>query len=410
MRKGPLPILFVFVVVDLLGFSLILPLLPYYAKAFSASPLIIGLLGTSNALAQVLAAPLIGRFSDRFGRRPLLLLGTFAGFACFLMLGLARSLTMIFASRIINGLLGGNQALAQAYITDVTDEKDRARNLGVLGAAFGVGFIIGPALGGFLSSFGNSVPAFAAAGLSLVNFLWIAVALPESLTAERRRAAAGGRQPPITARAMVAAMRRPRVGPLLTTIFVYSLAFGVFTATFALYALRQLGLSAQFTGYILAYVGVILVLVQALAVGPLTARFSEARIIVMALPIVGFTLLAWGFVPNVPLLLVVFAPMSAAAGILGTVINSALTKSVSRDEIGGTLGISTSLQSLTQVISPVLGGFLLGQLGAWSLGLLGALMMAGLTWFAFKQVLPSERAAGSSGWAAARTEPTRTPE
>ena len=393
MRKGPLPILFVFVVVDLLGFSLILPLLPYYAKTFSASPLLIGLLGTANALAQVVAAPLIGRFSDRFGRRPLLLLGTFAGFACFLMLGLAKSLTMVFASRIINGLLGGNQALAQAYITDVTDEKDRARNLGVLGAAFGVGFIIGPALGGFLSSFGNSVPAFAAAGLSLVNFIWIAAALPESLPADRRRAgAAAGGQPPISARAMVAAMRRPRVGPLLTTIFIYSLAFGVFTASFSLYALHQLRLSAQFTGYILAYVGVILVLVQAVAVGPLTARFSEARIIVMALPVVGLTLLAWGFVPNVPLLLVVFAPMSAAAGILGTVINSALTKSVSRDEVGGTLGISTSLQSLTQVIAPVLGGFLLGQLGAWSLGLLGALMMAGLTWFAWRRVLPSERA------------------
>ena len=397
MRKSPLPILFVFVVVDLLGFSLILPLLPYYAKAFSASPVVIGLLGTANALAQVIAAPLIGRFSDRFGRRPLLLMGTFAGFACFLMLGLAKSLTVIFASRIINGLLGGNQALAQAYITDVTHERDRARNLGVLGAAFGVGFIIGPALGGFLSSFGNSVPAFAAAGLSLVNFLWIAVALPESLPTNRRGtggsgAAGAGRQPPITARAMVAAMRRPRVGPLLTTIFVYSLAFGVFTASFSLYAMRKLGLSAQFTGYILAYVGVILVLVQAVAVGPLTARLSEARIIVIALPVVGLTLLAWGFVPNVPLRLVVFAPMSAAAGILGTVINSALTKSVSRDEVGGTLGISTSLQSLTQVISPVLGCFLLGQLGAWSLGLLAALMMAGLTWFAWRRVLPSERA------------------
>jgi len=153
VKKSPLPILFVFVVVDLLGFSLIL------------------------------------------------LLGTFAGFACFLILGLARSLVLVFASRILNGLLGGNISLAQAYITDVTDEKSRARSLGIIGAAFGIGFVIGPALGGLLSGFGYGVPALAASGLSLVNFAWIAAALPESLSAERR-----------AARALIAALGRPRVG------------------------------------------------------------------------------------------------------------------------------------------------------------------------------------------------------
>ena len=199
-KGSPLPILFTFVVVDLLGYSLILPLLPYYAKTFSATPFVIGLLGTANALAQVIAAPFIGRLSDRFGRRPLLLLGTFAGFGCFLMLGFARSLAMIFASRIINGLLGGNLALAQAYITDVTEEKDRAKSLGIIGSAFGIGFIVGPAMGGFLASFGYGTPALVAAGLALMNFTWILAALPESLSAERRAALAilarGQTEPP----------------------------------------------------------------------------------------------------------------------------------------------------------------------------------------------------------------------
>jgi MFS transporter, DHA1 family, tetracycline resistance protein len=385
--KNPLPILFAFVIVDLLGFSLILPLLPYFAKTFSASAFVIGLLGTANALAQVVAAPLIGRFSDRFGRRPLLLLGTFAGFACFVMLGLAQSLALIFASRVINGLLGGNMSLAQAYITDVTDEKARARSLGILGAAFGIGFVVGPALGGFLSGFGYAVPALAAAGLALLNFLWILFALPESLSAERRAALAVSARPPITARALFGAMRRPRVGPILTTIFFYNLAFGVFTASFSLYALSRLGLSAQSTGYILAYVGVILVLVQGVAIGPLTKRYSEPALIVAAVAVVGITLLAWGFVPNVPLLLVVFLPMSFAAGVLGTVLNSSLTKAVSREEVGGTLGISASLMSVTQVVAPVLGGFLLGSLGPWSLGVLGGAIMGWLALYAWRAIL-----------------------
>jgi len=291
-------------------------------------------------------------------------------------------------------------SLAQAYITDVTDEKSRARNLGLLGAAFGVGFVVGPAMGGFLSTFGYEVPALAAAGLSLVNFIWILAALPESLSVEKRGAIALNPRAPISVRALFAALRRPRVGPLLTSIFVYSVAFGVFTATFALYALEKLGLTAQSTGYILAYVGVILVLVQSLAIGPLTARVSEPRIIVMGVAVVAVTLLAWGFVPNVPLLLVVLAPMAIGAGVLGTVLNSALTKSVSHDEVGGTLGISTSLQSLTQVVAPVLGGFMLGQFGAWSLGVLGALTMGWLftyTWRRVQKAPPVEPPEAVSG-------------
>ncbi len=399
MKKNPLPILFAFVIVDLLGFSLILPLLPYYAKTFSATAFVIGLLGTANALAQVIAAPLIGRMSDRFGRRPLLLLGTFAGFACFLMLGFAQSLVLIFASRIINGLLGGNMSLAQAYITDVTEEKNRARSLGILGAAFGIGFVVGPALGGFLSSFGYAVPAFVAGGLALVNFVWIAVALPESLSTERRGRMAANPRAPVTARALVVAMRRPRVGPLLSTIFFYNLAFGVFTASFSLYALTKLHLSAQSTGYVLAYIGVILVLVQGVAIGPLTKRVSEPRLIVASAAVICLTLLAWGFVPTLPLILLVFLPMSIGAGVLGTILNSALTKSVSHDEVGGTLGIATSLMSLTQVVAPVLGGFLLGQFGAWSLGVLGALLMGWVVTYAWRKILkaPAEGAAVSAG-------------
>jgi DHA1 family tetracycline resistance protein-like MFS transporter len=386
-KRSPLPILFVYVIVELLGYSLILPLLPYYARTFGGTPLLIGLLGTSNAVAQIIGAPFIGRLSDRFGRRPLLILGISASLVAFVMLGLARSLTVILISRVVDGLLGGNIALAQAYITDVTDEKSRAKGLGIIGAAFGIGFIIGPATGGLLSQWGYAVPAFAAAGLCVLNLIWVLVSLPESLTAERRAALAMRPRPPITARALFEALRRPKVGPLLHTRLFYGLAFGLFQANFALFALYRLGLQSRSTGYILAYVGLLAVLVQGLAIGRLTARFAEKQLVLAGVAVMATALLAWGFTPNVPVLLVVLAPLALAGGTLNTVLNSLLTKSVSPDEVGGTLGLSAALQSLSGVIAPVAGGLLIQEIGPWSLGVVGALIMAWLISFVWRHLM-----------------------
>jgi len=388
MKRGPLAIVFVYVVVELLGMSLILPLLPYYAQSLSASALLVGLLGTSNALAQVIGAPIVGRLSDRFGRRPLILVGALATAAGFVLLGFARSLPLLFASRVLDGLLGGNVALAQSYITDVTDEKARAKALGIIGAAFGIGFVIGPAAGGFLSRWGVAVPAFAAAALALVNFVWVLVALPESLTPERRAALAVSPRPPVTAAALLAELRRPVVGPLLTPRLFYALAFGIFQSSFALWASRRLGLEAQQTAFVLTYVGVLSVLVQGLAIGPLTRRFTERTLIVAGIPILGASLLGWAFVPNDPLQLAVLAPTALSAGVLNVALTSTLTKAVARDDVGGTLGLATALQALTGIASPAIGGLLLQAIGPWSLGALAAVILAGLAVFAACRVRP----------------------
>ncbi len=165
----------------MLGFGLILPLLPYYAETFGASDTVIGLLVASYAAAQLLGAPLLGRLSDRFGRRPILLISLVGTLLGFLLLGFASTLFVLFAARILDGITGGNISVAQAYISDVTDSKNRAKGLGMIGAAFGLGFIIGPATGGLLSQWGYAVPAFAAAGLVAINLLMVALWLPESL-------------------------------------------------------------------------------------------------------------------------------------------------------------------------------------------------------------------------------------
>jgi DHA1 family tetracycline resistance protein-like MFS transporter len=182
-------------------------------------------------------------------------------------------------------------------------------------------------------------------------------------------------------------MRRPRFGPLLNVRLFYGLAFATFTGVFALYAQYRLELDSTQTGYVLAYVGFLVVLVQGVAIGRLTKRFPENRLILASVLVLAVTLLAWAFVPNVPLLLIVLAPLSFASGVLNTVINSAITKSVYPEEVGGALGVAASIESLTRVIGPAAGGFVLGALGTWAPGLIGAVIMAWLVSFVWRRLI-----------------------
>jgi len=385
--KKKLALIFGFVFVDLLGYSLILPLLPYYADTFGASITLVGLLGTSNALAQLVAAPIIGRLSDRYGRRPLLIFSIAGTVFSFLLLGFARSLTMLFISRIMDGLLGGNIALARAYITDVTDEKTRSRGLGIIGAAFGVGFIIGPAMGGFLSQFGFNVPAFVAAGLSTINLILVIALLPESLSADDRKKMRSSPHTRFTFTKLREELKRPCVGNLLYIGLFYSLAFTLFQSNFALFTKQRLGLSAQSTSFILTYVGLLSVFVQGFAIGFLTDRFKERTLILSGAVIMTASLFAWGFSPNVPFLLVVLAPISLSAGILNVVLTSQLTKSVYKEDVGGTLGLSAALQTVAQIAMPGIGGVLLDYIGPASLGLTGGTIMAGTALFIYSSLM-----------------------
>jgi DHA1 family tetracycline resistance protein-like MFS transporter len=414
MKNSRLFTIFMVVFIDLLGFSLILPLLPYYAEQFGANPTVVGLLVASYAAASLVGAPLLGRLSDRYGRRPMLLVSVAGTFAGFLLLGLAEPIGswlassiaplavngfvigVLFASRILDGLTGGNITIAQAYISDVTDEKNRAKGLGLIGAAFGLGFIIGPAVGGLLSRWGYYVPAFVAAALAFLNLIQIYFVLPESLTEERRLALSTRQRPPFTIKALLAALQRPKVGPLLNLRFFYGMAFATFQSIFALYAQFRLNLNAQSTGYVLAYVGFLSVLVQGVGIGFLTRRFRESWLIITGLWLMGFSLLAWAFVPNLISLLIIMLPLAVAGGVLNTVIQSAITKSVTPDEIGGMLGISTSLESMTRVIAPSLGGFLLQDLGTWAPGVFSAILMAWSVVFAYWRIIRPARTALSS--------------
>lgn len=381
MKNKPLAAIFLVVFIDLLGFGLILPLLPYYAESFGASDTVIGLLVASYAAAQLVGAPLLGRLSDRFGRKPILVLSLMGTLASFLLLGFARTLWVLFIARIFDGLTGGNISVAQAYITDVTDEKNRAKGLGMIGAAFGLGFILGPATGGLLSQYGYAVPAFAAAGLVSINLLMVNLWLPESLSTERRAALSNVPKVRFNLAALLAALQRPFSGSLLITRFFFGLAFAIFQTIFSLYALRRFDLGAQQTGFVLTYVGLLSVIVQGGLVGRLSQRFPDDVLIFASVALMAVSLLGWAFAPSVPVLLVILAPVALAGGVLNTILSSALTKAVQPHEIGGILGLSSSIESLTRVIAPTLGGLLLDQLGPWSPGVFSAIVLTGLFFY-----------------------------
>ncbi len=414
MKRSRLLNIFLVVFIDLLGFGLILPLLPYFAGQYGASQFLIGLLVASYAAAQFIGAPLMGRLSDRFGRRPILVVSIAGTALGFLLLGLAEPLGkalasfvldnptpdqltvlqngavlgVMFIARMLSGLTGGNITVAQAYIADVTDAQNRAKGMGLIGAAFGLGFILGPAIGGVLSRWGYAVPAFAAAGLATLNLIGVIAVLPESLTAERKaELAKQEKRALISITAMLEELNKPRIGPLMTIRLFYALAAALFQTMFTLWAKDRLNLNAQTTSYLLAYVGLLSVIVQGGLIGQLTKRFSEAKLIAWSVVIQAVALLAWAFTPSVPVLLVVLIPLAFSTGVLNTVINSAITRAVPPQEVGGALGTAGALESLSRVVSPSVGGWLLGAIGAWAPGVLGAAIMAGVAVLAWLRLI-----------------------
>lgn len=411
MKRSQLLNIFFIIFIVLMGFGLIMPLMPFYVAKYGGSQFLVGLLIASYAMAQFIGAPLFGRLSDDRGRRPLLaasMAGTAFG---FLLLALAEPLGrglaslfsagtasetlqnstilwVMFFSRFVTGLSGGIITVAQAYIADITDEQTRTQGMGIIGAAFGLGFILGPVLGGVLSQWGFAVPAYAAAGLALLSLVTILSLLPESLTEERRaELAQQPKRPLISLPDLVRKMGAPRLGPLLVIRLVVSIASALFFALFTLWAMDRLGLDARNTAYLMAYAGFLSVVAQIGLIGPLTRRFDQFRLIVWSSGIFAAAMLAWALTPTVWLLVVVMIPHAFATGVLNTVINSATTWAVAPHEMGDALGASSSLESLSRVIAPTVGGWLLGVAGTWAPGVLGAIIMAGLTPFAWQKLI-----------------------
>lgn len=383
MRDRRLVIIFFVVLVDMLSFSIVLPLLPYLADTLGASAFQIGLLGAMYPLFQALCAPILGRLSDRFGRKPILLLSIAGTAIGFVVLATARALPILFFSRAFDGMTGGNISVAQAYISDITDDKSRGKALGMIGAAFGLGFILGPVTGGLLSGISYAAPAWLGAALALANLVLVATMLPESLTAEDKARLAAATRSGLNASAFVAALREKRVGPLLTIRTMIGVGYGVFESGFALWALAVLALTARQNSFVLAYVGVLSVFMQAFLIGRLTRRWSDDGLLLTSLVVAAVALTAWGFASSVWILILIMPALSYGLAVSNTISTSALTKAVHRDEIGGILGVNTSIQAITRIPGPIIAGALIQYSTAWSPGVVAGAITAGAALFAY---------------------------
>jgi DHA1 family tetracycline resistance protein-like MFS transporter len=389
------------VLVDIMGMTIILPLLPFYAEEFGASPRQIGLLIATYAACQLLSGPLLGQLADRFGRKPLLLISQIGTLIGFFVLGRASSLAMVFVSRAIDGATAGNLSLAQAYVSDVTSKENRAKSFGVIGIAFGVGFLLGPAISGFLSHYGHRYPIYAAQGLSALSILATALLLPRAKPrADAGDAGPGGRRLALLSWGRYAEyFRRPLLASLLYQFFAFGFSFATFTSGFALFAERRMTwegqpFGAKQVGYVFAFAGFLGIILQGGLIGRLVKRYGEARLTGAGFAAMGVGYAVLAVVRSVPELLASAAVSTFGQGSLRPALTAQITHHSGRDEQGLVLGIAQSLMSVAQITAPLITGFLIGHgmLHAWAL-MAGAAAGVGLL-LNFRQSAQAERVHG----------------
>jgi len=415
LKKGSLATVFLVVLIDLIGFGLVLPLLPFYAREFAATPVVIGLLYSIYSVAQLLFSPIWGSLSDRLGRRPIMLLSTGGAVVAYIIFGLAGSLAVLFVSRLVAGVMGGNIATAQAYIADVTSDEDRAKGMGLIGAAFGIGFVLGPALAsglihpGFqewvgamgltglaewmeLRRFG--LPGFFAAFLSLCSFLMVLFFLPETVAREsdsKERAAGKGASGERAAGSSVTEKRaagdsatapasRPSVFMpafwrnlsaqqkagggslklLLGALFLLSFGQASLYSAFPLFAESMLDMTPEQVGIQFFYIGLIAVIVQGGLIRPLSRWFPEANLFFTGNILMTFGLGAIALSQSVSMLTVFLGIMALGHSLNLPTINSLISKEAGSKSYGSMMGIAQGLSGLGRAIGPTWGGFLYG--------------------------------------------------
>jgi MFS family permease len=378
-----MPVLFLIVLIDLIGFGLVIPLLPFYGERFQASPQQVTVLLATYSLFQMLAAPVWGRLSDSAGRRPVLMISMTAAALAYLWLAFADALWMLFAARALAGVCAGNIAAAQAYIADVTPPEKRARGMGMIGAAFGLGFIIGPALGGTVAGSTMATadlrtPGLIACGLSLVALLGVVVVLKESLPAGLPARSRKGRLATLRS-----ALAHKSLARLLVVFFLAILAFGGMESVFALWAMAQFSWGPAQIGYIFTYIGVLSAVMQGGLIGRLTARFGEEKLLTVGLSLIALGLLAIPAAHDLPMLVVATSCLALGMGAMQPSLNSLISRRAGIEEQGEVLGVAQSVASLSRVLGPLFAGALFAGLGRDSPFLAGMALVviaAALSW------------------------------
>lgn len=411
-------VVFLIVFVDLVGFGIIIPLLPFYGEHFGATPAQVGLLMASYSFTQLLAAPAWGRLSDRIGRRPVLIV-SLAGIAfAYVWLGYADSLWMLFAARAVAGIMAGNIGVAFAYVADITDSSSRAKGMGVVGAAFGLGFIFGPAIGGILAGSDPDLanyrlPALTAAAFSAIATVLAITLLKESLSAQLR-----AEQRLLSRRSrwqqLADALAQPGVGLVIGLAFLANFVFAGMETTFAMWSRRAFGWGPEQNGYLFAFVGLLAAAIQGGLVGRLARSFGEGRLVVAGAAALCLGMLLIPFSHSLAVLLVAMTIVACGFSVVSPSLNSLVSLAVSPGAQGGIMGITRSATTLARVVGPIWAGALFHYLGrdwpyyAGAL-VMGVVVLLGLRMWRVRGHDPAGEPAGTAT-AVAAPEPSGAPD
>jgi DHA1 family tetracycline resistance protein-like MFS transporter len=351
MKRSPLASILSIVFIDLIGFGMIIPILPLYAQRFQATEWQIGILLASYSFMQFLASPVLGWLSDRYGRKPVLLCSLVGSAAGYLLMANAASLAILFAARILAGIAGASVGTASAYIADITPPEDRSKRIGLIGAAFGIGFVLGPAIGGILSHFSVIAPFWFAAILSVLNaiLMWIVLPEPERHTARQKG--------PLMDTFEQAGSWR--LGVITVTYFIAIAGFAIVTVIYPQVSLRRFELNQSQISYIFVMMGLIGAAIQGGGIGRLAKRFGDASLAIIGFALMAVSMMLMPFASSVPVFLLFSVGLAIGNSLSQPTVNAMASKGASAALQGRVLGVVQSAGSLGRVFGPVIAGFLL---------------------------------------------------
>lgn len=355
-QKFALVTVFLTVFLDIFGFGLIIPLLPFYAKQFGADEAVIGALIASTSLAQFIFNPIWGRMSDKYGRKPVMLITSLGSVFGYFLFGWANSLAILFLSRILSGVTGATIGVAQSYITDITTSENRSKTLGMLGAAFGLGFVFGPAVTGIMSNFGAShgMPGYFASFLSLINFFMIIAFLPESNKQTKQEM----KDQKFDWDGFKKIMQNKEMIMLFLIQFISMLSISNLFATCALFLEKVFGYTEKENAWVFAYFGICSAIVQGFLVGKLTRKYSEKKLLVISSICMTVGLGLMPYMPNIFLVFVVTGLIFFGNSVMNPCLTSMISQKTDKNIVGVTLGVSQSLGSFARIFGPLWGGYI----------------------------------------------------
>jgi MFS family permease len=354
---SPIFIIVMTLFIDATGFGIIIPLLPFYSETFQAGSAALGILVASFSLMQFIFSPILGRISDNVGRKPVLIISILTSVASFLLFAIANSYFILLLSRIVAGL-ATETAVAQAYIADITSKNERSAGIGKVGAAFGAGFIVGPAIGGFLSVYGFSAPGFAAFFLSLANLLFVLFFLPESLKKESSKLLLSPKSISSFFSKLLAAFAKPLIGAVLMIFFIVFLSFSAIPVIVPLLGVAFFGFGAVEMSYFFMYIGAVQIILQSVVIGKVTRKFGEEKLLAFGPLLMMIGIFLMPLIPNTAIFMLSLTMIASGSGIMRTIVPSFISKITPTNEQGGTLGVANSVASIATVPGPLIGGSL----------------------------------------------------